>query len=153
MGRGLQCGQHVTGANAVDTDSGVRPFDGETRSQVPHCSLCSVIRRLRLWHIHDSAGHGTYQDHTALGLAVDQMPCDFAGEEVCSIHINAPQFSQAIRWVCDCVEIFGEAGGGYQVVYFAMDLDNFRNCGFDRLVVRDVAVVGCNLGDTTIVLV
>jgi hypothetical protein len=39
------------------------------------------------------------------------------------------------------------------VVYFAMDLDNFRNCGFDRLVVRDVAVVGCNLGDTTIVLV
>lgn len=81
------------------------------------------------------------------------MPCDFAGEEVCPIHINAPELPQTIWWVCDCVEVFGEAGGGDQVVYFAVDLDNFRNRGFDRLVVRDVAVVGCNPGDTTVVLV
>lgn len=81
------------------------------------------------------------------------MPCDFAGEEVCPVHINAPKLPQAIWWVCDCVEILGEPSRSDQVVYFAVVFDDFRNGGFDGLIVRNVAVVGCNLGNTAIPLV
>ena len=81
------------------------------------------------------------------------MPSDLASKEVGPVNIHAPELPQPIWWVCDSVEVLGETGGCHQVVDLAMVLDDFGDCGFDRLVIRDIAEMRRDLGDTTIALV
>lgn len=79
------------------------------------------------------------------------MPGYFAGEEVSAVNIDTPEFLHAIWWVCDGIEVLGEAGGCNKVVNFAVVFDNIGNDLLDRDVVGHVTVVGRDLGDAACV--
>jgi len=48
--------------------------------------------------------------------------------------------------VGDCIEVFGEAGGGHEIVDFAVGFEDFGDAGVYRGWVGDVAVVCCYFG-------
>lgn len=81
------------------------------------------------------------------------MPSDLASKEVGPVNVHAPELPQAIWWVCDSVEVLGETSRCYQVIDLAVVLDDFGDRGFDRLVVRDIAEMRGDLGNTSIALV
>ena len=129
------------------------PLHSKTSSQMSHGCLCSIVRCLRLRHIHNGARHRANHNHTALRLALHQMPSDLASKEVGPVNVHAPELPQPIWWVCDSVKVLGETCRCDQVIDLAVVLDNLGNCGFDRLVVRDIAEMRGDLGDTIITLV
>ena len=151
--QGLQSCQHVARADAVDTDASMCPLHSKTRSQMSHGCLCSIVRCLRLRHIDNGARHRANHNHTTLCLALHQMPSNLATEKVCPVNVHAPKLPEPIWWVCDSVEILSETGRCDQVVDLAMVLDNFGDRGFDRLIVRDIAEMRSDLGNTIIALV
>lgn len=63
-------------------------------------------------------------------------------EQVCAIYIDAPELADAVDGVVDCFEVFGEAGWGYEVVDFAVLLDDFGDGCVDGFGGGDVGVVG-----------
>lgn len=75
-----------------------------------HGSLGSVIRRLRLRHVDDAPGHGADHDDAAGCLALHQVLGYACGEEICAVHVNAPELLHPVERVADCVEVFGEPG-------------------------------------------
>lgn len=81
------------------------------------------------------------------------MPSDLASKEVGPVNVHAPELPQPIWWVCDSVEVLGETGRCDQVVDLPVVLDNFGDRGFDRLVVRDIAEMRGDFGDTIIALI
>ena len=81
------------------------------------------------------------------------MPSHLAGKEVSPVNVHAPELPQPIWWVCDSIEVLGKTSRCDQVIDFAVVLDNLGNCGFDRLIVRDIAEMGSDLGDAIIILV
>ena len=81
------------------------------------------------------------------------MPSNLATKEVCPINVHAPELPEPIWWVCDSVEVFGETSRCDQVVDLAVILDNFGDRRFDRLIVRDIAEMRGDFGNTIIALV
>ena len=81
------------------------------------------------------------------------MPSDLASKEVGPVNVHAPELPQPVWWVCDSVEVLSEASRCYQVIDLAVVLDNFGDRGFDRFVVRDIAEMRGDLGNTSIALV
>ena len=81
------------------------------------------------------------------------MPSYLAAKEVCPVTVHAPELPEPIWWVCDSVEVLGETGRCDQVVDLAVVLDNLGDRGFDRLMVRDIAEMRGNFGNTIIALV
>ena len=145
--RGLQCGEHVTRRNHVDTDPSMCPFNGQTGCQMPDSGFGRVVGRLWLRHVDDGARHGADHDHGAFGLALDEVPSHFAGEKVSAVDIDAPELPHAVRWVLDGVEVFGEAGRCDQVVNLTVILDNVGDDLIDRVVVGHVTEVGRDFGN------
>ena len=117
------------------------PFDSQAGCQMPDSGFGSIVGRLWLRHVDNGAGHGADHDHGAFDLALHEMPGYFAGEKVCAVNIDTPELLHAIWWVCDGIEIFGEAGRCDKVVDFAVVFDNVGDDVFDRHVVGHVAVV------------
>ena len=110
------------------------------------CGFGGVVRGLWLRYIDDGAGHGSDHHHRALSLAIEQMFSIFTSPEICAVDIDAPEFVEAVGRVGDGIKVFSKAGGGDQVVDFAMVTEDFGEAGFDGLVIRNVAEVGGNLG-------
>lgn len=108
---------------------------------MPDGGFGGVVRRLRLRHVDNGAGHGADHDHRAFDLALHEMPRHFAGEKVRAVDIDAPELLHAVWWVCDGVEVFGEAGRCDEVVDFAVVSDYIGHNVLDRHVVRHVTVV------------
>jgi len=77
----------------------------------------SIVRRLRLRHVHDTPAHTPDEDHAAGALPLDHVFCDFHSAEIRSVDIHAPELLHAAVWVVLRFEVLGEAGGGYEDVY------------------------------------
>lgn len=75
------------------------------------------------------------------------MTGHLAGKEVCAIDIHTPELLQTIGWVCNGVKVLREAGRSDQVVDLSMVLDNVGDDRLDRVIVRDVAIVGSDFGN------
>lgn len=125
----------------------MRPLNRQARSQVPYSSLGSVVRGLRLRHVHDCAGHGSDHDDASWRLALHQMPRDTSREQVRPVDIDTPEFLDSVIWIFYGVEVLGEAGRGNQVVDLTMLLHNLGNSGVDRVRVRNIGVMRCDLRD------
>lgn len=46
------------------------------------------------------------------------MPCYRRSEEISSVYVYGPEGAHAVWWVGGGWEVLGEAGGGYEGVYF-----------------------------------
>ena len=150
--QGLQSCQHIARADAIDTYASMCPLHSKTRSQMSHGCLCSIVRCLRLRHIDNGARHRANHNHAALCLALHQMPSNLATKEVCPVNIHAPELPEPVWWVCDSIKILGETGRCDQVVDLAVVLDNFGDRRFDRLIVRHIAEMRGDFGNTIVAL-
>ncbi len=126
----------------------MRPLHRQTTRQVPHGCLRSIIWRLRLRYIDNCSGHTPDKDHSTRRLTLDEVLRDADGEEICAVDIDAPELADPLDGVVDGLEVLGEAGGGDEVVDFAVLGDNFCDSGFDGFLRRDVGVVGSYFGDS-----
>ena len=61
------------------------------------------------------------------------------GPEVGAIEIHTHQFVEAVRRVCNGVEVLGEAGGGDEMVNLAMSADYLVERASDRIGIRNIA--------------
>ncbi len=127
----LQCSQHVAGADDVDADTCMGPFDGQTRGQMADGCLGCVVGCLRLRDVDDGPGHGSDHDDAALCVSLHQVTGDAGCEQVGPVDVDAPEFLDSIERISDCVEVLGEAGGCDQMVDFAVVLDDFGDRGVD----------------------
>ena len=73
------------------------------------------------------------------------MPCNVCCEQICAINVDAPELSYAVERIVDCFEVLGKAGGGYEIVDFAVLRDDICKSCLDRFLRRDVCVVGCDI--------
>lgn len=145
--KNLQSGQHVTGADTVDSDVGVCPFHGQTGSEVPDGGLCGVVGCLGLGHVDDGAGHATDHDDAAVGdVALHQVASDARGEEVRAVDIDAPEFLDALVGVHLGGVVLGEASRGHEVVDLSVLVEDVGETVVHAGRVRHVAVVCGDLG-------
>lgn len=142
----LQGSQHVSGADAVHANVVFGPFNGKTRGKVAHSGLGCVVGSLGLGNIDDGTRHAADQDNAAGGLALDQMLGDTGGEEVGSVDVDAPKLPHPINGVGNSVEVLCETGRIDQVVDLAMLLDDFFEGCVHGVRIRNIAVVGSDLG-------
>lgn len=68
------------------------------------------------------------------------------GKKVCAIHIDSKELAKTIHGVVSGLEVFGEASRGHQVVNLAMTGQDLSDAGVNAILVRDVGVVGSDLG-------
>lgn len=112
-----------------------------------HSSLGGIVWSLRLGNVDNCTRHAANHDHAAGRLALHQVLGDFAGPQIGTVHVDAPEFLNAVVWVFDRVEVFGEAGGGYEVVDFAVCCEDLVHGRVDGFGFGDVAVVSGDFGD------
>ena len=108
--RYLQRSEHVTGRDAVDSDTGMRPLDGERRGHVPDSGFGGVVGSLRLWDVDNGAAHGADHDNAAIGLALHQVLRDTDGEQPGAVDVDTPQLLHAVVWVVYGWEVLCESG-------------------------------------------
>lgn len=120
----LQCGEHVSGRNAVDAHTCVCPFDCERGRHVSDCSLRGVVRSLWLGDVDNGTTHGADHDNAARCVALHQVLGNTNSKEPCAVNIDAPQLLHAVVWVFDGWEVLGEAGGCDEVVDLAVLCDD-----------------------------
>ncbi len=132
VGSFLQSSQHISRADNVDTNASVRPLHCQTGGQMPYSSLGCIVWRLWLRDVHNGAGHGSNHDHGALYLTFKEMSSYLTSEEVCTIHIDAPQLPHPLWWILNGIKILRKAGGCDQVIDLAMVFDNIANHRLDR---------------------
>lgn len=113
-------GKHVTGLNAVDTDTGVGPLNSKGTAEVTDCGLGCVVGSLRLRDVDNGTRHAADEDHASRALALHQVTGDTSGEEVGAINVDTPQLLDTLVRVGDCVKVLGEACGGDEVVNLAV---------------------------------
>lgn len=73
---------------------------------------------------------------------------DGDGEEVGTINIDAPELAHAIDRVVDGIEVLGKAGRSDEVVNLAMGINYLSDALFDGSGIRDVGIVGSDVGYT-----
>jgi hypothetical protein len=95
----LQSSEHIARRDAVDTNAILCPLNGQTGSQVPHGGLCCIVWSLRLRNVHNGARHAANHDDATRCLAIHQMFGDSDRVEVSAIHVDTPQFLDAVVWV------------------------------------------------------
>lgn len=78
--------------------------------------FCCIVWCLGLWYVDDRAGHGADEHHATRSLAFHQVASYRSSEEVGSIYVNTPELADSVNWVVDGFEVFGEAGGCYEIV-------------------------------------
>lgn len=135
------CTDHVTRFDAVDTDSGVGPFDSKRATKVTDGSLGSVVWCLRLGNVDDGARHAANEDHGALSLTLHKVAGNSGCEEVSAINVDTPELLDAVVWVVDCVEVFGKASRSDQAVNLSVFGDDFLNDMRDGVRVGDITIV------------
>jgi hypothetical protein len=113
---------------------------------VAHGSLRGVVRSLGLGNINDGAGHGADHDYATGRLALDQVLGDIDSEEVCAIHIDAPQLLHTIEGVVYGLEVLCEARRGDQVIDLAVLGQDFGHGGIHGVGISDVRVMGGDIG-------
>lgn len=64
------------------------------------------------------------------------------------VHIDSPEFLDAVKGIRDGVEVLGKASRCHQMVDLAVICNDFGNGPVDRILVGDVGIVGGYLGDT-----
>lgn len=69
-------------------------------------------------------------------------------EEVCSIHVDAPELLDTVVRVGDGVKVFGETGRSDQVVNLAVLLDDLGEDGVYRVGVGHVGIVSSDFGQS-----
>merc|ERR1712093_192751 len=139
--------EHISRRNAVDSDISMSPLNRQTRSQMSNSRLRSIVRCLRLWNVDNSSRHATNEDHASRRLSLHQVLRDGDSKQVCSIHVDTPQFSYSLNWVVDCLEVLCESCRCDQVVDLAMLRDDLGNGGFDGFLGRYIGVMGCDFGN------
>lgn len=114
-----------------------------------YCGLGSVVRCLRLWDVDNGAGHTANEDHRAgCRASFHEVFCYTRGEEVCAVHIDAPELLHSFVGVGDGIVVLGEAGTGDQMVDLAVFANNFGEGGLDGDWIGDVTMVSCDVGYT-----
>lgn len=69
----LQSSKHVARRDAVNSNVGMSPFDGERCGKVSNTSLGSVVRSLGLRDVDNGTGHATDHDNASWGLSLHQV--------------------------------------------------------------------------------
>lgn len=144
----VQSSEHVTRADAVDPDVVAGPFNGERRCQVSHCGLGSVVGCLGLRNVDNGAGHTANHDNAARSLAFHQVLRDTRGEQVGTVHVDAPKLLDSVVGIADGVEVLSESGRGDQVVDLAVLLHDVAQHLGHRVGVRHIGVVCSHLGES-----
>lgn len=75
------------------------------------------------------------------------MTSDRGGEKVGTVDVDGPELAHALDGVVDGLEVLGETSRCDEVVDLAVGGEDLGDAGVDGLGVRDVSVVGGNLGD------
>jgi hypothetical protein len=57
---------------------------------------------------------------------------DANSDEICAVDIDAPELADSLDRVVDSLEVLSKAGGGDEVVDFAVLSNNFCDSRFDR---------------------
>lgn len=75
------------------------------------------------------------------------MAGDGGGEQEGAVDVDGEQLAETVDGVVDGLEILSETGRGDQTVDFTLLSKDLFNTGLDALRVRDVGVVGSDLGE------
>lgn len=108
-------------------------------------SLGRVVRSLRLWNIDNGTGHTANKHHASWSLTLYQVFCNGNCKQVCSIHVNTPEFSNSVDWVVDGFKILGETSRCHQVINFSVLGNDFGNSSINGFLRRDICVMSGNL--------
>ena len=147
----LQSSKHVARRDAVDANAMLGPLNGQTGSEVPHSGLCCIVWGLRLRDIHNGARHAANHDDATRRLAFHEVFGNGDRVKVSAIHIDTPQFLDAIMGVGYRIKVLGKPSRGYEVVDLAMSFDNLSERLVYRVRTRDVAVMSGDLGQPFLV--
>lgn len=115
---------------------------------MPNRSFGGIVRRLGLRYVDNGAGHGADKDNASASLTRHQVLCSLYGEQVGAIDVDSPQLLHTIKGVRNGIEVLGEAGRCHEVVDLAVLLHNVRKRFRDGFWVRDIGVMGCDLGQS-----
>lgn len=143
--RNPQCGQHIARANAVHTDSRMCPFHCQASREMPDSCFCCIVWRLGLRNVDNGSGHGANHDNTSRRFSLHQVPCHTGGEQIRPINVDSPKLLHTIVWICNGIKVLREACRCHQVVNLAVILDDLGNHGVDRVGIRDVSIMCCDL--------
>lgn len=120
----LQCCEHVTRADAIDTNIGVSPFDSQTANEMSHSGLRGIIWCLGLWNVHNAAAHAANAYDATGRVSAHEVLGGFHGKAVCSIDVHAPKLLHAIVWVANRIVVLCKAGRGDESVNLAVLLQH-----------------------------
>lgn len=135
------------------SDSGlgcvVRTVERLARTELAFMAMeSSYGLRLGLGHVDDGARHAADHDDATRALALHEVASDGGGEEVGAVDVDSPELAHAINGVVDGLKVLGEASRGDEVVDLSVGSEDLGDAGLDGLGVRDVGVVGGDLGDS-----
>lgn len=148
IGRDSQRCQHVSRADAVDTNAGMGPFDRQASRQMPHRRLGGIVWRLRLRDVDDASRHAANHDDAARGLSLHQMLRHADRKEVGPIDVDSPQLLHPVIGVRDRVIVLRKSGRSDQVVDLAVVTKYIGNRCVHRLGRRDIGIMGGDLGNS-----
>ncbi len=140
--KNLQRREHIPRTDAIHADARRRPLNGQAGGELAYSGLGRVVRRLRLRHVDNAAGHAANEDEAAAARApLHQVPRHRHRRMVRAVDVDAPQLRHALGRVRRRRVVLREAGRRDETVDAPVLLHNVRHHGGNGLGRRHVGIM------------